>query len=627
LQLCKYNGMPSVLQIEGLSKYIGDLVLFEDANIQLNKGDKAALIGVNGVGKTSLLNLIAGNDSPDTGVISITSDIRLSYLPQDPVFPFELTVLEILFQSDNKNIRTIKEYEAAILTHDVKLIEKAVSKMDHFKLWAFENDIKSILTQLEITDFTQKAGQLSGGQQKRLAIAEVLLNEPELLILDEPTNHLDLSVIEWLENYLLRKDVSLLIVTHDRYFLDRICNTIFEIDQKKVYRYDGNYSRFVEQRQKRIEIEQQEVEKAQNLLRKEEDWMSRMPKARSTKAKYRIDNYYNLKEVSSKRRDDKIMKLNVRETRMGSKILEAKEVNFKWDDEFYVRDFSYKFSRFEKIGIIGSNGSGKSTFLELLTGKISPESGTISTGETIKIGYYHQAGMDFDENMKVLDAITNIAETIAVGNGTVITASQFLNYFLFPYPRQYDYIYKLSGGERRRLYLCSILMQNPNFLILDEPTNDLDITTLQVLEDYLADFAGCVLVVSHDRFFIDSVADHLFVFQGNGLIKDYPGNYTDYYEWKKKQEKITAESKQIDRKVKQTDSRTKTKLSFAEKKELEKLETEIVELEREKLLIENILNSGTLKPEELVEKSSRIGILMSELDKKSDRWLELSEKE
>jgi len=618
--------MASVLQIEGLSKYIGDLVLFENVSIQLNKGDKAALIGINGAGKTTLLNLIAGNDSPDKGCISIASDIRVSYLHQEPSFPPELSVLEILFQSENESIRTIKEYETAMLTHDVKQIEKSISKMDHLKLWAFENDIKSILTQLEITDFTQKAGNLSGGQQKRLAIAEVLLNEPELLILDEPTNHLDLSVIEWLENYLLRKDVSLLIVTHDRYFLDRICNTIFEIDQKRVYRYDGNYSKFAEQRLKRIELEQLEVEKAQNLLRKEEDWMSRMPKARSTKAKYRIDNYYNLKEISSKRRDDKTVKLNVRETRMGSKILEAKDINFKWDDDYYVRDFSYKFNRYDKIGIIGSNGSGKSTFLDLLTGKLIPGSGTISTGETIKIGYYRQSGMAFNENMKVLDALTNIAETIAIGDGTVITASQFLNYFLFPYPRQHDYIYKLSGGERRRLYLCSILMQNPNFLILDEPTNDLDISTLQVLEEYLTDFSGCVLVVSHDRFFIDSVADHLFIFQGDGLIKDYPGNYTDYYEWKKNQEKIVTEQKTAEKKVKPVSQVTKTKLTFAEKKELEKLETEILELENEKQLIENLLNSGTLSQDELVEKSSRIGELMKELDQKSDRWLELSEK-
>lgn len=619
--------MASVLQIEGLSKYIGDLVLFEDVTIHLNKGDKAALIGINGAGKTSLLNLIAGHDSPDAGKITTASDVRVSYLPQEPQFPANLSIFEILFQSDNENIKTIKEYESAILTHDVKAIDIAVSKMDQHKLWAYESDIKSMLTQLEITDFTQKAGELSGGQQKRLAIAEVLLNEPELLILDEPTNHLDLSVIEWLESYLLRKDVSLLIVTHDRYFLDRICNTIFEIDQKRIYRYDGNYSKFVEQRQKRIELEQLEVEKAQNLLRKEEDWMSRMPKARGTKAKYRIDNYYNLKDVASKRRDDKTIKVNIRESRMGTKILEATNVYFKWDNQYYIKDFNYKFSRYEKIGVIGSNGSGKSTFLELLTGNIIPESGTIVTGETIKIGYYRQAGMAFDENMKVLDAITNIAETIAVADGTIITASQFLNYFLFPYPRQYDYIYKLSGGERRRLYLCSILMQNPNFLILDEPTNDLDITTLQVLEEYLADFSGCVLVVSHDRFFIDNVVDHLFVFQGNTTIKDFPGNYTEYYNWKKIQEKSVIEQKPAEKKEKPVSQKSKNKLTFAEKKELEKLEIEIALLENEKMTIENQLNSGTLKPDELMEKSLRIGIIIKDLDEKSDRWLELSERE
>jgi ATP-binding cassette subfamily F protein uup len=619
--------MPAVLQLDGVSKYIGDLVLFEDVNIQINQGDKAALVGVNGVGKTSLLNLIAGNDMPNKGKIVIEKNTRMAYLSQDPEFSPEDTLMEALFRSESEQIRAIRNFEEAMLSANTKSIEKAVSKMDHLKLWDFENRIKTMLTQLELSNFSQPISDLSGGQKKRVAIANALLNEPDLLILDEPTNHLDLWIIEWLETYFLRSNVSLLMVTHDRYFLDRICNTILEIDQKSLYSYEGNYSKFVDQREKRIEIEALEVEKAQNLLTKEEDWMSRMPKARSTKAKYRIDNYYRLKDISSRKRDDQSININVRETRMGSKILVAKNLSFKWGDEYFLQNFSYTFGKYEKIGIIGSNGSGKSTFLDLITKKLEPFSGTLETGETIRFGYYTQAGMHFDENMKVLDAVTNIAETIEVGKGGSITASQFLNYFLFPYPRQHDYIYKLSGGERRRLYLCTVLMQNPNFLILDEPTNDLDVTSLQVLEEYLTAFSGCVLVVSHDRFFIDSVVDHLFVFEGNGIIKDYPGNYSEYSEWKKNQAKADNELKLVEKKEKPVSLRVKTKLSYVEKKEFEMLEKEISTLETEKSEIEKLLNSGSLKPEQLHEKSLRIVQIIKILDQKTDRWLELSEKE
>jgi len=620
--------MPAILQIEEVSKYIGELVLFENIRVQLNEGEKAALVGINGVGKTSLLNIIAGLDSPNGGTIRIASGKKLRYLPQDPILDDDKTVMESLFRSDNENVQFIREYEEALLSNNMKGIEKNVSRMDNLKLWDFENKIKQILTQLDITNFNQKIGELSGGQKKRTALANTLLNEPDLLILDEPTNHLDLWIIEWLENYLLRSSVSLLMVTHDRFFLDRICNIIYEIDQKQVFRYEGNYSRFVEQRQKRIELEELEVEKAQNLLRKEEDWMSRMPKARGTKAKYRIDNYYQLKEKSEQRRDNKSMNITVKESRLGSKILVAKNLNFKWDDAYYLRDFSYTFSRFEKVGILGNNGSGKSTFLEIMTQQLQPESGILETGETIKFGYYRQAGMDFNENMKVLDAVTDIAETIQVGGGSVITASQFLNYFLFPYPRQYDYISKLSGGEKRRLYLCTVLMQNPNFLILDEPTNDLDIASLQVLEEYLSAFSGCVMVVSHDRYFVDSVVDHLFVFKGNGEIKDFPGNYTAYYEWKKEQEKQESEIAPIkEKKEKPQSADKKIKLSYNEKRELERLEAEIEELESEKAQIENELNSGTLTPDQLMEKSKKLGDLLSSIETKSDRWLELSERD
>lgn len=619
--------MPAILQIEDLSKYIGELVLFENVRIQLNEGEKAALVGINGAGKSSLLNIIAQEDAPDRGVVHIASGKKIGYLLQDPVLDEEKTVMETLFRSENENVQFIRAYEEAIISGNMKEIGKQVSRMDNLKLWDFENKIKQILTQLHITDYHQKTGELSGGQKKRIALANTLLNEPDLLILDEPTNHLDLGVIEWLESYLQRSSVSLLMVTHDRFFLDRICNIIYEIDRKSIYRYQGNYSRFVELRQKRIEQEETEVEKAQNLLRKEEEWMRRMPQARGTKAKYRIDNYYRLKEKSEQGRSEKSMNIAVSESRLGSKILVAKNLFFKWDDTWYLNDFSYTFSRFEKIGIIGNNGSGKSTFLEIMTGNLKPESGILETGETIKFGYYRQAGIEFDENMKVLDAVTRIAETITMSNGSMITASQFLNYFLFPYPRQHDYIYKLSGGEKRRLYLCTVLMQNPNFLILDEPTNDLDISSLQVLEEYLSAFNGCVMVVSHDRYFMDSVVDHLFVFRGSGEIKDYPGNYSAYFEWKNEQvksdnQKIPAKEK----KEKAVVPKKSTKLSYYEKRELEQLETEINKFEKEKSTIENELNSGTLGTEELMQKSKRLGEILSIIDAKSDRWLELSER-
>jgi ATP-binding cassette subfamily F protein uup len=618
--------MPAILQFESVNKYIGELVLFEEVSFTLNQGEKSALIGLNGTGKTSLLNLIAGNDAPDKGSIHINKGIRVGYLPQNPEFPGDLSVMEALFNADNESIRCIKTYEESLLSLDISAIEQNTVQMDRLKLWDYENSIKQMLTQIDITEFHQRVSELSGGQLKRVALANTLLNEPDLLLLDEPTNHLDLTVIEWLENYIRRSPITLLMVTHDRYFLDRICNVMFEIDQKKFYRYDGNYTRFVEQREKRIELDVLEVEKARNLLRKEEDWMSRMPKARTTKAKYRIDNYYRLKEKSGRQRDEQSMKINVKESRLGSKILVAKKLFFRWNETYYLKNFSYTFSRYEKIGIIGKNGTGKTTLLEILTGMLKPESGTIETGETIKIGYYRQEGMAFDENMKVLDAVTKIAETVAVADGLSITVSQFLNYFLFPYTRQHDYIYKLSGGEKRRLYLCQVLMQNPNFLILDEPTNDLDIASLQVLEEYLAEFKGCLLIVSHDRYFMDNVVDHLFVYSGSGEVKDFPGNYSDYSDSKKDEMKPVENSETKQKKEKPKVQSEKTKLSYKEKQELELLEKEIYKLELEKAEIENLLNYSALSTLELTDKSKRLGLLIAELEKKSDRWLALSEK-
>lgn len=618
--------MPAILQIDSLCKYIGELVLFEGISFQLNQGDKAALVGINGSGKTTLLNIIAGIDAADKGSLNIANNIKMAYLEQEPEIPDDLSVIEALFQSKNSNVKAIKEYEEALASHDTFKIEKTGSVMDQFKLWDYENRIKQILTQLEITNFNQKTDDLSGGQRKRLALANVLLNEPDLLLLDEPTNHLDLSVIEWLENYLLRLPVTLLMITHDRFFLDRICKTILEIDQKKFYKYEGNYTSFIEKREKRINNELLEVEKAQNLLRKEEDWMSKMPKARGTKAKYRIDSYYKLQEKSSEKRNDKTININVQESRLGSKILVAKNLNFRWGNQYFLKDFSYTFSRFDKIGLIGPNGSGKSTFLEILIRGLEPEAGRIETGQTIKFGYYKQEGIKFDENMRVLDAITSIAETIAVEDGTVVTASQFLNYFMFPLLRQYDYIYKLSGGEKRRLYLCSVLMKNPNFLILDEPTNDLDISTLQILEDYLSSFNGCVLVVSHDRYFLNSIVNHLFIFDGTGNIKDFPGNYSDYISWKMEQEKTETMIIAKVRKENQTRNDSKPKLTYNEKKEFEQLEKEIEDLEKEKSELEKFLSNEQISQSELIEKSNRIGELIKLLNDKSDRWFELSEK-
>ena len=618
--------MAAILQLDSVSKYIGELVLFDDMSFEIQAGEKVALLGLNGAGKTSLLEIIAGRQPADKGKISLLNKTNLAYLNQEPVLPTGKSVIDALFLDNNPFLQPVRNYEKALLADKTDMIAKAVAEMDRLKLWDLENRIKQILTQLQITDFNQKIEALSGGQYKRVALAKALLTEPDFLLLDEPTNHFDLEVIEWLEQYLIRSSITLLMVTHDRYFLDRVCNRIFEIDNRRLFQYRGNYSRFVEERENRIKLEQLDVEKAQNLLRKEEDWMSRMPKACGTKAKYRIDNYFRLKKAACNRKENKELKLSAAAPRMGTKILNAKNIDFSWNGQYYIRDFSYTFGRYEKIGIIGNNGSGKSTFLEILTGRLIPENGSLETGDTIKIGYFRQEGIQFDETMKVLDAITEIAEVITMNNGENITASQFLNYFLFPPPRQFDLISKLSGGEKRRLYLCQILIQKPNFLILDEPTNDFDIVSLQVLEGYLKHFKGCVLVVSHDRYFMDSIIDHLFVFQGNGMIKDFPGNYSAYSEWKKEQ---TPSNEPEPKKEKTEKNRTrikKNKLSFKEKQEMQQLGQEIEALENEKSELENILSSGICTPEELQKKSNRIGTLIGELDDKTNRWLELSEK-
>jgi ABC transport system ATP-binding/permease protein len=624
--LLKIYKMPAILEINNLTKTIGSLELFQHVSFSLEEGTKTGLIAKNGTGKTTLLNIIAGDEDYDQGEFMVLPGKKVGYLPQEPDVNENVDVLTAVFHTSNPTLNLIREYEKALGENDSKLIEKLTLEIDNIKAWDFENQIKQLLSQLGINYFSQKVKELSGGQKKRVALAAILIENPDLLILDEPTNHLDIHAISWLEDYLKRNAKTLLMVTHDRYFLDRVCDEILELDDNQMYRYKGNYFYFLEKRVERIELKMKEISKAENLLRKEEEWMRRMPQARATKARYRINSYYGLKETASQKLNDEKVKINVTGERLGKKILNLKHIDFSWNDTKYLDDFSYTFSRHEKIGILGDNGCGKSTFLDVITGSLSPENGTIETGETIKFGYYRQQGMHFDENMKVLDAVTEIAETIRLSDGNVITSSQFLNHFLFQPARQHDYIYKLSGGEKRRLYLCTILMQSPNFLILDEPTNDLDIATLEVLEDYLHTFNGCVIVVSHDRFFLDEVVDHLFVFGGNAKIKDYPGNYSQFYEWKKNQEKQVLKENKSEKKIQIKTKNQSNKLSFNEKREFEILEKEIGSLETEKATLEAEMSSGSLSNEELQQKSERFGELMELIDNKSLRWLELAEK-
>jgi len=622
------------IQAEQISKRFADYMLFDDISFTIFKDQKVALIAKNGAGKTTMMEILAGNDEPDSGSITKTKDIKIGYLRQNPDLDVNLTVLEQALKSDNPALQVVREFENALKHNDQKAIEELSVKMDELHAWDFDVKVKQILSQLKIDNFDQLVNELSGGQQKRLALANVLVNEPDLLMLDEPTNHLDLEMIEWLEMYLEKTNCTLFMVTHDRYFLDRVCNEIIEIDQNQVYSYKGNYSYYLEKRQERIEQQQASTEKAQNLMRTELEWMRRMPKARSHKAKYRIDQFYDLKEKAGFRRRDENLELSIASSRMGSKILELEHVCKAYGELKLIEDFTYKFSRFEKVGIVGKNGTGKSTFLNVITESIRADKGTIDWGQTIKIGYYRQDGIDFNASDKVIDVVKNIAEVVTFEDGNRMTASQLLTRFLFPPESQYGLIGKLSGGEKRRLYLCTILMQNPNFLILDEPTNDLDIMTLNVLEDYLAAFDGCVIVVSHDRYFMDKIVDHLFVFEGNGKIRDFPGNYTIYRNSvEEEEEKAQAEEKaKAKEKFREADASTlkpkpkSQKLTFNEKREFEQLENDLMELEEEKTKLEKQMNSGELSPGELIEKSQRYADLKDELDEKELRWLELSEK-
>lgn len=625
--------MVSFLQVDGLTKSFGDLVLFENITFGVAQGQKIGLIAKNGSGKTTLLNIIAGKEDYDEGSIVFRNDLRVGYLEQAPHYPEGLTVLQACFYSQNETVRLLAEYEQALMDNDTDKLNSLLERMDSLKAWDYEQRAKQILGELKIHNLEQKVESLSGGQLKRVALANVLITEPELIILDEPTNHLDLEMTEWLEDYLNRSTISILMVTHDRYFLDRVCSEIIEIDRKQIYQYKGNYSYYLEKRQERIDAQNAEVERASNLLRKELDWMRRQPQARGTKAKYRIDAFYELEKKAHQQREAGHVNLDVKASYIGSKIFDAVDVCKRFDDLKIIDHFNYTFARYEKMGIVGNNGTGKSTFIKMLLGEIQPDSGHFDIGETVRFGYYSQEGLQFDEQMKVIDVVQNIAEYVDLGDGRKMGVSQFLNYFLFTPDRQHSYVYKLSGGEKRRLYLCTVLMRNPNFLVLDEPTNDLDIITLNVLEEYLRSFKGCVIVVSHDRYFMDKVVDHLLVFRGNADIKDFPGNYTQYRAWKeeqdalKKQEEQALQSKQavVEEKSRRPEKEVKRRLTFKERKEFEALDAEIPALEAEKKELETAMSSGTLSTEELLAKSARITALIEELDEKTMRWLELSE--
>ena len=618
--------MTPYLQVENLTKSFGDLVLFNGISFGIAEGQRIGLIAKNGSGKTTLLNILAGKEGYDEGKITFRRDLRVGYLEQSPKYPEELTVLEACFYHGNSTVELIKEYERCMETPGNPGMDELLVRMEHEKAWDYERRAKRILSQLKIRDFSQKIGHLSGGQLKRVALANILITEPDLLILDEPTNHLDLDMTEWLEEYLNRGSLSLLMVTHDRYFLDRVCSEIIEIDNRQLYSYKGNYSYYLEKRQERIEATNAEIARANNLYRTELEWMRRMPQARGHKARYREEAFYELEKVAKQRTYDANVKLDVKASYIGSKIFESDHLCKHFGDLKILDDFSYIFARYEKMGIVGNNGTGKSTFIKILMGLEKPDSGTLDIGETVRFGYYSQEGLQFNEQMKVIDVITDIAEVIELGNGKRLTASQFLQHFLFTPETQHSYVYKLSGGERRRLYLCTVLMRNPNFLVLDEPTNDLDIVTLQVLEEYLQNFKGCVIVVSHDRYFMDKVVDHLLVFKGQGDIRDFPGNYSDYRDWKlAKAEHEKEAAKPKEEKTQRVRLNDKRRMTFKERKEFEQLEKEIAALEEEKKQIEEALCSGTLSVDERTEKSKRLPLLNDELDEKTMRWLELSE--
>lgn len=622
--------MANLLQVENLTKSFGVNSLFDDINFTINEGNKVGLIAKNGTGKSTLLSIIAGDDTPDDGKLIFKNDVTIGYLKQLPQFEPHLSVIDTCLIGDDDQSKAIRQYENALIEGNNEEMTKAIQAMDLASAWDYEERFKQILSQLKIDDFKQRISELSGGQIKRVALAKILISNPQFLILDEPTNHLDIDMIEWLEAYLSRSRMTILMVTHDRYFLDKICSKILELDQKSIYGYDGNYNYYLEKRAERIDAQNAAVEKARNLLRTEIEWMRRQPQARAHKAQYRIDAFYDLKERAQSRNDKGDVELNVKAGYIGKKIFVARHVSKSFDGKVILNDFNYIFSRYEKLGIVGDNGVGKSTFIKLLLDRIQPDSGYFEIGETVKFGYYSQEGIHFDEGKKVIDAIRDVAEHIYFDEKHHYSASQFLQLFLFSPTDQQKLIEKLSGGEKRRLYLAMVLMSKPNFLILDEPTNDLDIQTLEILEDYLSKFSGCLIVISHDRFFMDRCVDHTFVFLGDGVIKDFPGNYSEYRAWKEahQKEEATVQKQKAESKPAKPRNNNRDnsqKLTFKEKREFEELTESIERLTKEKEELFNLFNSGE-QIDDVATKASRFEEVKDLLDEMELRWLELSEK-
>lgn len=615
----------NLLSVENISKSFGERVLFQNISFGINKDQKIAFVAKNGTGKTTLLNIIAGKDQPDSGKVVSRNGIHIAFLSQNPEFDEDLTIEQSIFSIENPILKVIQQYENALQNPENETTyQKAFEKMELYNAWDFETQYKQILSRLKLDNLQLKIKSLSGGQKKRLALANVLISKPDLLILDEPTNHLDLEMIEWLEQFFAKENITLFLVTHDRYFLERVCNEIIELDNGELFTYKGNYSYFLEKKELRLAQEQASVEKAKNLYVKELDWMRRQPKARTTKSKSRIDDFYIIKEQAHKRRKEHVIQLEINMERLGSKIIEFHNVSKKFDELTILNKFDYNFIRGERIGIIGKNGTGKSTFLNLLTQKIQPDSGKIIIGDTIKFGYYTQSGIEVKEGEKVIEVIQKFGEYIPLLRGKTLSAAQLLERFLFDRKKQYDYVEKLSGGELKRLYLCTILIQNPNFLILDEPTNDLDIVTLNVLENFLLDYLGCLLVVSHDRYFMDKIVDHLFVFRGNGVIEDFPGNYTDFRVYEESTP-LVEEAPEKKETTKNTWRKDGLKgLSFNEQKEFNRLEKEIPLLEDKKIQLETLFSEENLNSEEIYEKSAELEEIIRDLEEKTERWFELS---